>query len=79
LLSSHAHEQRPASERTFSELQERLERIVGPVPDGAAASSLEALVVEAWSVDQDLSNLALLAFGADDEGISYSEVPKVVL
>ena len=79
LLSSHAHEQRPASEGTFSELQERLERIVGPVPDGAAASSLEALVVEAWSVDQDLSNLALLAFGADDEGISYSEVPKVVL
>lgn len=79
LLSSHAHEQRPPSERTFSELQERLERIVGPSPRSAAASSLEALVVDAWSVDRDLYNLALLVLGASDEGILYSEVPKVVL
>ncbi len=78
LLSSHTDEQRPPSERTFSELLERLVRIVGPIPD-SAARSLEALVVEAWSVDQDLSNLALLALKTDEEGILYSEVPKVVL
>jgi predicted nucleotidyltransferase len=79
LLSSHAHEQRPPTEETFSELRERLERIVGSVPNSAAASTLEALIVEAWFVDQDLSNLALLALGTSDEGILYSEVPKVVL
>ena len=78
LLSSHTHEQRPPSERTFSELRERLERIVGPIPD-APARSLAALVVEAWPVDRDLSNLALLALKANEEGILYSEVPKVVL
>jgi len=79
LLSSHANEQHPASASTFAELQERLERVVGAPPDDAAGKSLEAVVVEAWPLDRDLSNLALLALGTESEGVPYSELPKVVL
>ena len=78
LLSSDRDLHAPDSPDLLADLSARLERHVGSAPINSFGG-LEALIVGAWAVNEDLSNLALLALGEGSEEIPYDQIPKVVL
>lgn len=77
LLSSHSTVAPAPTAEILTELKERLERIIGPIP-GPASGTLEAISVVYWDHERDLARLAILAAGGGQD-VPYDLLGRVIL
>ena len=68
----------PPTEQEFEELLRRLTKVVGERPRNPHGS-LDALIVNEWGRDQDLTAVAVMARGHESSSDPYEEIEKVLL
>jgi predicted nucleotidyltransferase len=77
ILSSHEGVHPEPSTSTLNDLRSRLHAALGSESHNRY-KSLRSLIVGAWNTDRELSYLALLILG-QDENLPYAQIPKVIL
>lgn len=78
MLSSHRAVHGAPSDAGFRQLEERLQRAIGPFPENPYRT-IEALIVAEWDTRKELANAALLALSASRSELPYAQIPRIVL
>jgi hypothetical protein len=78
ILSSHPDVHGPASIETLSDLEARIETIVGPL-DPNPYGDVNSLIVAVWDEDPALANSTLLVLGQPGTNVPYSDLPRIIL
>ncbi|MEV0671519.1 nucleotidyltransferase domain-containing protein [Mycobacterium sp. NPDC050441] len=77
ILSSHSSIHPEPSMTVFEDLKHRIVKVLGYISRNEHYS-LHSLIVGSWDTDREVSYLALLVLGQDDN-LPYAEIPKVIL